>query len=100
MIVNFKGKKIKYEKSDLDQLELGYCISIHKSQGSSLKQVIVVAPKSHTFMLNSNLLYVACTRARERVYLLGNIITINRAIKIKENLERNTYLKDMLLNSK
>jgi exodeoxyribonuclease V alpha subunit len=94
-----KGKYIVYTKSELNQLELGYCISIHRSQGDASKQIICVAPKSHNFMLNSNLLYVAGTRARERVYMLGNIITVNRAIKKKENLERNTWLKDLLLQS-
>jgi ATP-dependent exoDNAse (exonuclease V) alpha subunit len=47
-------------------------------------------------MLNSNLLYVAGTRAKQRVYMLGNIITINRAIKKKENLNRDTWLKELL----
>lgn len=95
IVVDFNGKKIVYRKDELDQLELGYCISIHKSQGSSIKQVITIAPRAHTFMMNSNLLYVAVTRARERVYMLGNIITINRAIKKKENLQRNTWLELM-----
>ena len=58
----------------------------------------MVAPKSHTFILNSNLLYVGGTRAKERVFLLGNIQTINRAIKKKENLSRDTYMLDMLIN--
>ncbi|WP_297419200.1 AAA family ATPase [Clostridium sp.] len=99
IVVSFKGdKKILYTKEDLEQLELGYCISTHKSQGSGCKQIIMVAPKSHTFMLNSNLLYVGGTRAKQRVFLLGNIITINRAIKKKENLQRNTYTKHMLLD--
>lgn len=99
IVVTFKGnKQLVYEKENLDQLELAYSITTHKSQGSSCKQVIMVAPKSHTFMLNSNLLYVGGTRARERVFLLGNITTINRAIKKKENLQRNTYTKYMLLD--
>lgn len=100
LVVDFgKGKLIVYEKSDLHQLELGYCITIHKSQGDSAKQIIVIAPKSHTFMLNSNLLYVGITRAKQRCFLLGNIITINRAIKKKENLQRNTSLNEMLKNN-
>jgi len=99
LIVTFKGNKsLVYSKEDLFQLELSYCISCHRSQGSSCKQIIMVAPKAHTFMLNSNLLYVGGTRARERVFLLGNIVTINRAIKKKENLLRNTYTKEMLLD--
>lgn len=90
------GKYIYYPKNNLNEIELGYCISFHKVQGSSINQVIAIAPKSHTYMLNSNLLYVATTRARKRTYLIGNIKTINRAIKIKENLQRDTYLVDML----
>lgn len=92
-----KGKYIVYNKSELSQLELGYCISIHRSQGDASKQIICIAPKSHNFMLNSNLLYVAGTRARERVYMIGNIITVNRAIKKKENLQRDTWLRDLLI---
>lgn len=97
IVVTFKDdKRIVYSKDELNQLELGYCISIHKSQGSQSKQVIVIAPKSHTYMLNSNLLYVAVTRAKERVYMIGNIHTINRAIKIKENFNRHTYTQNLL----
>lgn len=94
--VAFDDCIISYTKEELNQIELGYCISIHKSQGSSAKQVVVIAPKSHTFMLNSNLLYVAPTRAKERCYMLGNISTINSAIKKKENFNRNTFLQEML----
>lgn len=91
--INFDGTIVHYTKQELLQIELGYCISIHKSQGSSAKQVIVISPKAHTFMLNSNLLYVAVTRAKERVYMLGDINIINSAIKKKENFNRDTYLK-------
>lgn len=100
MIVDYgKGKLIKYTKAELNQLQLGYCISDHKSQGDSFKQVICVSPKSHSFMMNSNLLYVGVTRARERVYMLGNIITINKAIKKKANFNRDTWLKDLMKNT-
>lgn len=98
LIVDFNGTQVEYKKHDLGQLELGYCITIHKAQGSQARQVIAIAPKAHTFMLNSNLLYVAASRARERVFLFGNIATINRAIKIKENLKRDTWLVDLITN--
>lgn len=97
MDVKFDDCVITYSKEELNQIELGYCISIHKSQGASAKQVIVIAPKAHTFMMNSNLLYVAPTRAKERVYMVGNISTINSAIKEKANLNRDTWLKDLLI---
>jgi exodeoxyribonuclease V alpha subunit len=47
-------------------------------------------------MLNSNLLYVGLTRTKEKCFHLGNISTINKAIKKKENFNRQTFLKDML----
>ena len=96
LIVDFGDKLIRYEKSDLSQLQLGYCTSIHKSQGISMKQVICVLPKAHNFMINSNIMYVAVTRARERVYFIGNIVTINRNITEKANFKRDTWLE--LLN--
>lgn len=95
--VDFGDCIIVYSKGELNQIELGYCITIHKSQGSSAKQVITLAPKSHTFMMNSNLLYVAPTRAKERQFMLGDITTVNSAIKKKENLNRNTYSKELLI---
>lgn len=98
IVVDFgKDKLIKYEKADLNQLQLGYCTTYHKSQGISIKQVICLAPKAHNFVMNCNLLYVGVTRARERVYMLGNIVTVNRCIKKKANFNRNTWLKDLLL---
>lgn len=95
VVVDYKDKQILYKKSDLDQLELGYCTTIHKAQGSSVKQVIVLIPKAHTYMLTSNLIYVGITRARERVFMLGNHKTVNRAIKKKDNLRRDTWLETM-----
>lgn len=97
VVVDFGNDKLLiYNKDSLEQLELSYCNTYHKIQGDSGKQVIMIAPKAHTFMLNSNLLYVGATRARERVWCIGNIITINRAIKKKENLSRNTFLLDII----
>jgi len=83
-------------KDKLGNIKLAYAISIHKSQGGQAKYVIVIAPNSHTFMLNSNLLYVGITRAREKCFLFGDLVTYNRAIKKKENFARQTWLCDLL----
>ncbi|EQC1535555.1 AAA family ATPase [Clostridium botulinum] len=98
MIVDFGKEQIIYTKENLDEIELGYCISIHKAQGDNSKNIILISPKAHTFMLNSNLLYVGGTRAKLRVFHIGNIRTINKALKKKENLQRNTFLKDLLID--
>ena len=83
----------------MNTVSLGYAMSIHKSQGSSIENVIVCTPQSHTFMLNSNLLYVALTRTKKKCWHLGSIATVNRAIHKKENFSRNTFMQQLLLNN-
>ena len=73
-----------------------YCISTHKSQGGQARYVIIITPKAHTFMLNSNLIYVGLTRAKEKVFHFGEIEMVNRAIHKKIDYNRQTYLKTLL----
>lgn len=97
IIVDFDDYKIYIPKDKFPNIKLAYAISIHKSQGGQARIVIVFAPNSHTFMLNSNLLYVAITRAKERCYLLSDLNTFGRAIKKKENFTRQTWLYNLLI---
>ena len=87
-----------YDKNDLINIKLAYSIGTIKSQGGQAKIVIMITPKAHTYMLNSNLIYVAQTRAKQKVFHLGEIETVNRAIKKKADFNRKTYLKDILIN--
>lgn len=96
LVVKFDNHYILRHKSDLDKMSLAYAITAHKSQGSGYKNVIVVTPSTHTYMLNSNLLYVAYTRSRERCFNIGNPKTIAVAIKKKQNLSRETFLQDII----
>ena len=98
-VIDFDGTEILYTKSDLINVRLGYSISIHSSQGGSIKIPILVTPKSHTFMLNSNLLYVGITRATQQVYHIGDIFTVNNACLKREDFNRNTFMEDFLKNS-
>jgi len=97
-IIDFDGKQINYDKSMMLQVKLAYSISTHKSQGGQAKVVVLITPKAHTYMLNSNLMYVGQTRAKEKCYQLGDVYTINRAIKQKANFERHTFLNNLLNN--
>lgn len=99
VIIDFNGVLIQYNISDMSSIMLGYCISTHRSQGGSAKIVIFLSCSSHIFMLNSNLMYVGLTRTKEKCFHLGNLKTINMAIKKKENLERKTFLENMLKNN-
>lgn len=96
VIINFDGIKVKYQRNDMQTIGLGYCITIHKSQGSSIKVVILLTPQAHTYMLNSNLIYVGLTRMREKCFHLGNVDTVNQAVKKKANLVRNTSIQNLL----
>ena len=96
LVVDFDGTKIYIPKEQFVQIKLAYAISTFKAQGGQAKYIIAFAPKAHTFMLNSNLLYVAVTRAKEKCFLITDSITYKRAIKIKENLNRNTFTVDLL----
>lgn len=96
MIIDFDDIMVKYYKSDLSMIGLGYSITIHKSQGSSIKIVILCTPQSHIFMLNSNLLYVGLTRMKEVCYHLGTLQSVNQAVGKKANLTRHTFMQRLL----
>ena len=68
LLIDFDGVIVKYFRNDMQMVGLGYCITIHKSQGSSIKVVILLTPQAHTFMLNSNLIYVGLTRMKEKCF--------------------------------
>ena len=95
-IIDFDGVRVKYYRDNMSSVGLGYAISIHKSQGSSIDNVILCTPQSHIFMLNSNLLYVGLTRMRKKCYHLGSLTSVNQAVKKKANLTRHTFMQQLL----
>lgn len=98
VVINFDGVYVKYYRNDMTMISLGYSITIHKSQGSSIDNVILCTPQSHIFMLNSNLLYVGLTRMRKKCFHLGTLNSINQATHKKANLTRHTFVQQLLLD--
>lgn len=96
LVIDFDGILVRYSKGDMLDVKLGYAISIHSSQGGSAKVIILLTPSSHTFMLNSNLLYVGLTRMKEKCYHIGSSKTVNISIKKKENFNRRTFMQGLL----
>lgn len=96
VVVKFDDHYVLLGSADIKTVQLGYAISVHKSQGGSAKVVILSTPDAHQYMLNSNLLYVGLTRMKEKCYHIGNAETINRIVKKKENLQRMTNLRGLL----
>jgi len=96
LIIQFDEELIVMNKSKLSNLLLGNCISVHSSQGSESKYVINVVSPTHKRMLNRNLLYVADTRSKIMQIDIGDMGTYNDALLIDGNLERDTWLKELL----
>ena len=88
------GVKVEYDFNEADQLTMAYAITIHKSQGSEFKVVIMLLLPQHYVMLKRNLLYTGMTRAKELLILIGNGQTIDIAINNRQTeLRYNNLLK-------
>lgn len=99
VVLDFDGVIVKYYRNDMSMVGLGYAITIHKSQGSSIKNVILCTSQSDIFMLNSNLLYVGVSRTKNRCYHLGSVGAVNNAIKKKANLSRQTFMQELMFSA-
>lgn len=80
-------------------LQFGYAITVHKSQGSEYKHVLIPLSRSDVFMLNRNWLYTAITRGKEFVHLFGQKMPITMAVR-KQSTRRNTMLRHLLNGAK
>lgn len=96
MAVQFDSGLARITNSTVRNLLLGYCITVHKSQGSQAKAVIFISTKMHRKMLTRNLLYVADTRAQEELIEIGQDVYIEEALDAVEQNDRDTWLKDLM----
>ncbi|HXT51764.1 MAG TPA: ATP-binding domain-containing protein, partial [Thermoanaerobaculia bacterium] len=78
--VDFDGRLVRYDADALDDLELAYAVSVHKSQGSEYPAVVVPLVMAHYVLLKRNLLYTAVTRGKRLVVLVGSERAIRRAV--------------------
>lgn len=98
MLVQFDEDLIFVNKGKINHMLLGYAMSVHKSQGSTVNYTINIISEQHSRMLNRNLEYVAITRSREKTICIGNIGAFDDCLRIEANDYRDTYLKDLLLD--
>ena len=96
LTINFSGESIEYTKGELAEVQLAYCISIHKSQGSEYPIVIIPLLKQHFLLLQRNLVYTGITRARKKVYLVGSLDAYATAIRNNDQQIRRTNLRQRL----
>ena len=94
--VEYDGRKVVYERSELDEITLAYAVSVHKSQGSEYPVVIVPVVTQHYILLQRNLIYTAITRAKRLAILIGTKKALAIGIKNNKVEKRYTYLRQRL----
>lgn len=96
LTVDYFDHIVTYEKNELNELTLAYASSVHKSQGSEYKVVIIPLSTSHYIMLQRNLLYTAITRAKQKVIIIGSKKALMTAIQSNRTQKRYTILAERL----
>ncbi len=96
LVVEFDGRRVTYDLSELEELQLAYAVSVHKSQGSEYPAVILPLLTQHYVMLQRNLLYTAITRARKLAVLVGTRKALAIAIRNDRRSDRHTLLRERL----
>ncbi len=96
-VVNYGERKVEYQFSFLDEIDLSYAITVHKSQGSEYPIVIIpVSKRCPPMLLTRNLIYTAITRAEKIVILIGDKETFFKMIDNNFQFNRNTNLEMLI----
>jgi len=96
VVVDFDGRRVPYDLSELDELVHAYACSIHKAQGSEYPAVVLLMATQHYRLLQRNLLYTGLTRGRKLVCLVGSRKAVWMAIRNNKTELRRTGLKRRL----
>ncbi|TWT26225.1 ATP-dependent RecD-like DNA helicase [Planomicrobium sp. CPCC 101110] len=99
LVASFDGIEVTYQRSDLNQLTLAYCCSIHKAQGSEFPTVIMPVVRGYMKMLRRNLLYTGITRSKDFLILCGDPGVFRFGVERTDDTQRMTTLKDRLAAS-
>jgi exodeoxyribonuclease V alpha subunit len=90
-------REVIYDFPTVDELVLAYAITVHKSQGSEFKAIIMPMAFIPPMLMSRNILYTAITRARELLVLVGEKRALSEMIKRTQEAKRNSGLKARLL---
>ena len=98
LVVDFLDNEVAYKKSELINLKHSYAMSIHKSQGSEYKVVIMPVFRSYTIMLKRKLIYTGVTRGKEKLILIGDLNALKYGVESLETT-RQSVLKERIISS-
>jgi exodeoxyribonuclease V alpha subunit len=94
------GKTVKYTKKMLEDIELAYAVTVHKSQGCEFDHVIILLGKMNALLYKRNLLYTAVTRARELLIAVGDENCVRKMAANNTKAKRYSALQDFLVMEK
>ena len=94
--VDYDGRAVSYDYSELDEIIHAYAISVHKSQGSEYPAVVIPILPQHYLLLQKNLIYTAVTRGKRLVVMVGSKKALATGIRNERTLKRYTYLEHRL----
>jgi exodeoxyribonuclease V alpha subunit len=94
--VDFEGREVVYGLGEHDELVLAYATTIHKSQGSEYKAVVIPLAMQHYMMLQRNLIYTGVTRGKRLVVLVGQRKALAIAVKGEQTRRRWSKLREWL----
>ena len=96
--IDYDNNIVKYTPSNFNNFRLAYSISIHKSQGSEFDIVVLPVVKNYNKMLYQKLIYTGITRAKKKLFIIGDIEALNIAVQNNKEDIRRTTIKDYLIN--
>lgn len=99
IVIDFAGKRATYSKEQLQEIELAYAVTVHKSQGSEFDAVIMPVISVNSRLCYRNLLYTAVTRAKKMLILVGTTSYLNSMIENNKTQLRYSALKHFMLDN-
>ena len=97
LYVDIDGRRICYSGDDIDELELAYAVTVHKSQGSEFPAVVLALSTHHFKLLQRKLVYTGMTRARQLLVVVGSTRAFRMAVEDVSGVERFTRLAERVL---
>jgi len=97
VVVDYDGNLAEYKSENINEINLAYAITVHKSQGSEFDYVVMPVTSNHAIINNRNLMYTALTRAKIQFLFVGTDIAVKEAINKEETTSKKSQIKQKLM---